>query len=298
MPEEDTTLSDFGFQVSKKKVKLTKYGIMALFGYSIAPPIILGLVIFLSAGHTDLPRAWLFLAALLVIGSVSAFLQYKTNPALLNHRGAWKKKQGTKSWDRIIMPVYGMFHFYTQCIVIGLDVGRYQWSSLGVEWAVIGLLMYIVSAVILAWSMLANPFFEATVRIQKERHQRVISTGPYKYIRHPQNLGIIIFSFPFCLYVPFFNDLGIKVGDIFSWMLFVLLIIIYSDIEEIFMLKKYPDKYGLYKANTGFFIPSIIKTAIISINVNPSSPFKCALRYILPPPEILNELDLSTLLLH
>lgn len=88
----------------------------------------------------------------------------------------------------------------------------------------------------------------------------IVQTGPYKYIRHPQNLGIIIFSFPFCLYVPFFSDSGIKVGDIFSWMLFVLLIIIYSDIEEIFMLKKYPDKYGLYKVNTGFFTPNIIKT--------------------------------------
>ncbi len=43
-------------------------------------------------------------------------------------------------------------------------------------------------------------------------------------------------------------------------MLFVLLIIIYSDIEEIHMLKKYPDKYSLYKANTGFFTPIIIKT--------------------------------------
>ncbi len=105
-------------------------------------------------------------------------------------------------------------------------------------------------------------FLYGLIYLAKAKKEKIdiAQTGPYKYIRHPQNFGIIIFSFPFCLYVPFFSDLGIKVGDIFSWMLFVLLIIIYSDIEEIHMLKKYPDKYSLYKANTGFFTPNIIKT--------------------------------------
>ena len=94
----------------------------------------------------------------------------------------------------------------------------------------------------------------------KKKKIAIVQTGLYKYIRHPQNLGIIIFSFPFCLYVPFLSDSGIKVGDIFSWMLFFLSIIIYSDIEEIQMLKRYPDDYKLYRSNTGFFIPRIVKT--------------------------------------
>ncbi|MHA2038789.1 MAG: methyltransferase family protein [Promethearchaeota archaeon] len=95
----------------------------------------------------------------------------------------------------------------------------------------------------------------------KKENIEIAQTGPYKYIRHPQNLGIIIFSLPFSLYVPFIGtDMGIKVGDLFSWMLFFLLTIIYSDIEEIHMLKKYPEQYGNYKAGTGFFIPTIIKT--------------------------------------
>ena len=97
------------------------------------------------------------------------------------------------------------------------------------------------------------------VKAKKEKID-IVQTGLYKYIRHPQNLGIILFSFPFCLYVPFLGDTGLKVGDIFSWMLFFLLIIIYSDIEEIQMLKRYPEDYKLYKSNTGFFIPRFIKT--------------------------------------
>ncbi len=97
------------------------------------------------------------------------------------------------------------------------------------------------------------------VKAKKEKID-IVRTGPYKYVRHSQNLGIIIFSFPFCLYVPFLGDTGIKVGDIISWTLFFLLIIIYSDIEEIQMMKRYPDDYRLYRSTTGFFIPRIIKT--------------------------------------
>lgn len=41
--------------------------------------------------------------------------------------------------------------------------------------------------------MISNPFFEATVRIEKERSHRVIAVGPYRYIRHPGYAGAILF---------------------------------------------------------------------------------------------------------
>ena len=43
--------------------------------------------------------------------------------------------------------------------------------------------------------MLANKYFEGTVRIQADRNQRVIDKGPYQYIRHPGNLGMILTAF-------------------------------------------------------------------------------------------------------
>jgi len=105
-------------------------------------------------------------------------------------------------------------------------------------------------------------FLLGLIHLVKAKIEKVeiVQTGLYKHIRHPQNLGIILFSLPFCLYVPIFGDSGLKVGDIFSWLLFFLLIVIYSDFEELHMAKKYPDKYRRYRANTGFFIPRILKT--------------------------------------
>ena len=42
--------------------------------------------------------------------------------------------------------------------------------------------------------MKVNRFFEGTIRIQEEREQRVVTEGPYKFIRHPGYLAMIIGS--------------------------------------------------------------------------------------------------------
>jgi protein-S-isoprenylcysteine O-methyltransferase Ste14 len=46
--------------------------------------------------------------------------------------------------------------------------------------------------------MVHNRFFERNVRIQTDRGQQVVTTGPYRYVRHPGYLGSVVFflSFP------------------------------------------------------------------------------------------------------
>jgi protein-S-isoprenylcysteine O-methyltransferase Ste14 len=49
----------------------------------------------------------------------------------------------------------------------------------------LGLLMYLAANGLVIWAEVENPFFSSAVRIQSERGQSVISTGPYAFIRHP-----------------------------------------------------------------------------------------------------------------
>jgi len=76
--------------------------------------------------------------------------------------------------------------------VAGLDVGRYRWSSLGVYYALLGLVLMVASSILLNWAMIENPHFEPTVRIQEDRGHRVVSSGPYGFVRHPGYLSGIL----------------------------------------------------------------------------------------------------------
>lgn len=53
----------------------------------------------------------------------------------------------------------------------------------------------------LSWAMWTNRFFSARIRVQRERGHEVISTGPYRLVRHPGYATWMVqgFSLPFLL---------------------------------------------------------------------------------------------------
>jgi protein-S-isoprenylcysteine O-methyltransferase Ste14 len=97
----------------------------------------------------------------------------------------------TKGWDMAFGIVYTLSVVLTPAIA-GLDVGRYHWSGLDVRFAALGILLFMPGAALVTWAMAVNKFFEGTVRIQKDRGQKVITTGPYKFVRHPGYAGMVL----------------------------------------------------------------------------------------------------------
>lgn len=151
-----------------------RYIILTFFAY------LLGVVIFfISAGKLDLPRAWIFFGIAFVGCLLVSII---INPELINQRGEMKK--GIKLWDKILTRIYVIVCGITY-IVMGLDVGRFQWSRLSIHFFIFGVILLIISMVVGMWAMLVNPHFESFARIQKDRDHKVISTGPYKIVRHP-----------------------------------------------------------------------------------------------------------------
>jgi protein-S-isoprenylcysteine O-methyltransferase Ste14 len=43
-----------------------------------------------------------------------------------------------------------------------------------------------------ASAMIVNPFFSPGIRLQKERNHRIITRGPYRLLRHPGYLGMLV----------------------------------------------------------------------------------------------------------
>jgi len=99
-------------------------------------------------------------------------------------------KSGTKGWDYAVMllgftpGVVGMYvAAWWQNDAAGLaPIDTLWWVALlilGLGWAIAN------------WSMIVNPFFEKTVRIQSEHGHQVVDSGPYRYVRHPGYVGFV-----------------------------------------------------------------------------------------------------------
>jgi protein-S-isoprenylcysteine O-methyltransferase Ste14 len=79
-------------------------------------------------------------------------------------------------------------------IVAGLDRGRFHWTDSVPDWLqAAGLIAVAAGYALCFWAMIENRFFSSVIRIQKDRGQYVVSTGPYAFVRHPGYLaGLII----------------------------------------------------------------------------------------------------------
>jgi len=120
------------------------------------------------------------------------------NPVVLARRVVFHA--GTKAWDHVLMTVF-MTIFVTLVVVTVQDLNaRTVDPPPGTGW-LIGLTIFELGWVLVTWAMVANPFFEKTVRIQTEHGHHVIDRGPYAYIRHPGYVGfsVVFLSTPLLL---------------------------------------------------------------------------------------------------
>lgn len=157
--------------------------------------IFIAIVLFVSAGSFRWLYGWLYIAASVLILSVNAFV---FPVELISERG--RKKENIEQWDKVMsglitIPWLALF------FVSGLDI-RFGWTS---EWAVwihlAGLVVFFLGNALVSWSMISNLYFSTAVRIQYDRGHTVASGGPYRFVRHPGYVGMIIFNLatPFLL---------------------------------------------------------------------------------------------------
>ncbi|MCQ1536071.1 isoprenylcysteine carboxylmethyltransferase family protein [Methanosarcina sp. KYL-1] len=148
-------------------------------------------VFFLSAGRTDLPRAWSFFGLYFVSLLLNTVIFLRFNPEVIRARSKMTRKE-MKWWDKVFAILYILF-LIMMFIVCGLDAGRFRLSDPGPGFLLAGMIIFVAGWLLVAWAMVENRFFETTVRIQEDREHRVVSTGPYAIIRHPGYAGMILF---------------------------------------------------------------------------------------------------------
>jgi protein-S-isoprenylcysteine O-methyltransferase Ste14 len=138
-------------------------------------------VLFVSAGTLRYWQAWLYLAV--YFGASIAITVYliKRDPALLARRisgGPFAEKEPAQ---RIIMALTSI-GFIALNVVPALD-RRFGWSHVSVYAVLLGNLLVLLGWLGIYFVFRENSFAAAT--IQTSADQRVISTGPYAWVRHP-----------------------------------------------------------------------------------------------------------------
>ncbi|WJI09268.1 isoprenylcysteine carboxylmethyltransferase family protein [Methanobacterium sp. CWC-01] len=177
------------------------------------------IIFFSAAGQLEIPRAWLFFALTFIYYVLSFIVLYRFNHELIHYRGGSAFRGDTKQWDKYILLIYTFLGVYGQFFVAGWDLGHIHWLYLGLEYMVVGIILFIISDVLIVWAMVQNPFFEPTVRIQRERGQKVIGSGPYQIVRHPGYLSGILWH----LAMPLIFGSGLTL--VYSLLIIVLLVV-------------------------------------------------------------------------
>lgn len=168
---------------SAKKAPLPQ---VVLVGLSLSA---MGVFLFAAAGRLDWMGGWIFVGLVLFSLAAQSLTVRVKNPVLAQER--WKERADTKSFDRVYTQIY-MAMLPVMTLVAGLDSGRFGWSSLP-EWTVpVGVALHVLGQLPVLWSFSTNPHLETTVRVQSDRDHKVINTGPYRFVRHPMYLGLLL----------------------------------------------------------------------------------------------------------
>jgi protein-S-isoprenylcysteine O-methyltransferase Ste14 len=148
-------------------------------------------LLFVPAGTLHWPAAWVFLGTIAVLGMSCGLWLAKTDPALLAERMRPMMQSDQPAADKKFMLAFG-FVALIWFLAIGLD-RRYQASDVPLALQALGWAMLVLSTGFIMWVMRENSFAAPVVKLQTERGHRVVSTGPYAWVRHPMYSGIVLF---------------------------------------------------------------------------------------------------------
>jgi protein-S-isoprenylcysteine O-methyltransferase Ste14 len=203
---------------------------------------VMAVLLLVPAGTLHWPAAWVFLGASAILGLGGGLWLARVDPALLAERMRPMMQKHQPAADKKFMLVFGAAAL-AWFVAIGLD-RRWHVSDMSFALQALGLAMLLLSAGWTMWVMRENSFAAPVIKLQAERGHRVISTGPYAWVRHPMYSGAVLY----------FAGVALLLG---SWWgvamapLFAVLFAVRAGIEERALVAGLPD-YADYAARVRY----------------------------------------------
>ena len=163
----------------KKKIAI-RFSLIQLF---------LGLIILLPAWTLKFWQAYTYLVVL-VVPMIFALLYFlKKDPKFLERRTRAKEKEKQQK----LLSILSTAIFLAGFIIPGLD-HRFAWSDVPTYIVITADIMVLLGYLIILFVFKQNSY--ASLIIEVNENQKVISTGLYGVVRHPMYLGVLIMFLP------------------------------------------------------------------------------------------------------
>jgi protein-S-isoprenylcysteine O-methyltransferase Ste14 len=215
-------------------------GLVRSFLIGFATSVVLVAVVLVSAGRLTVWEAWVYAGISLALNLGQRTILSR-NPELARERA--KAGARAQPWDKALLGILLVLTLVT-LVTAGLQF-RYSGSpSLSFTWFIAGLMLNLAGAVLFLLALRENRFFSAVVRIQTDRGHAVCTTGPYRIVRHPGNLGMIM------------GTIGVPLVFQSTWSLVpaglcVVVLVVRTHLEDVLLTNEL-DGYRDYRQRTRF----------------------------------------------
>lgn len=197
-------------------VRIIFQGLVFVVGIPFVPLLI--------SRHWGWWEAWVYAAINIVGFVISRSVTERRHPDLMAERIRFLQHEDAKPWDRRLVPLVVVGGGLIP-LVAGLDV-LLNWSRpFSLSTKIVALAGILLGSVLASYAFFENRFFSSVVRIQTDRGHQVVTSGPYRWIRHPGYAGGLIA----CGATPVFLDS--------SWaflpaVFFTIVLVIRTELED------------------------------------------------------------------
>ena len=167
---------------------LVRLAIQTVISSAIMAAILLG-----AADDWGWPQGWTYMGEVFALSIASAAWLWFNDRALLEARlSSPFRRKDQRPKDLAIIAVFGVV-MIGWLALMGVDARRFMWTSVPLVGQIAGAVL-VGAGMVLVWETYrANTFATTQVRVQTERAQTVVDSGPYRYIRHPMYAGMTLY---------------------------------------------------------------------------------------------------------
>ncbi len=166
--------------------------------------LLVGLLVFLTAGTLNYFNGWLFMGILFIPMFIAGIVMMVKNPSLLKSRLNAREEEAEQS---LVVKLSGLM-FLAGFIVAGLDF-RFGWSKLPMAVVIISAVLFLIAYALYAEVLRENTYLSRTIEVQEG--QKVIDTGLYGIVRHPMYSATLLL----------FMSIPLVLGSVYSFIVFL-----------------------------------------------------------------------------